>query len=67
MTSDGVFALHEGNAKTWVREEALASISATLFLDLPPPSPELATQWRAAAPTLSERIRAEFLSLKASL
>ena len=65
MASDGVCNLHEGNAVTWGREEALASVEATVFLDLPAPSPELAAQWRAAAPTLSQRARAEFLSLKA--
>lgn len=66
MTSDEIFSLHENNSITWRREEALASVTATLFLDLPVPSPELASQWRAAAPTISERIHAEFLSLKAS-
>ena len=66
MASDGVLNLYEGNAMTWGREEALASVQATVFLDLPAPSPELAAQWRAAAPTLSQRVRAEFLSLKAS-
>ena len=66
VTSDDILTLHESNAITWRREEALASVSATLFLDLPAPSPELAAQWRAAAPTLSERVQAEFLSLKAS-
>ena len=66
MASDGVFNLYEGNAVTWGREEALASVRATVFLDLPAPSPELAAQWRAAAPTLLQRVRAEFLSLKAS-
>ena len=66
MASDGVFNLYEGNAVTWGREEALASVQATVFLDLPAPSPELAAQWRAAAPTLPQRVRAEFLSLKAS-
>ncbi len=65
MASDGVFNLYEGNAVTWGREEALASVQAAVFLDLPAPSPELAAQWRAAAPTLSQRVRAEFLSLKA--
>ena len=65
MASDGVLNLYEGNAVTWGREEALASVQAAVFLDLPAPSPELAAQWRAAAPTLSQRVRAEFLSLKA--
>ena len=65
MASDGVFNLYEGNTVTWGREEALASVQAAVFLDLPAPSPELAAQWRAAAPTLSQRVRAEFLSLKA--
>ena len=66
VTSDDIFTLHESDAITWRREEALASVTATLFLDLPAPSPELAAQWRAAAPSLSERVQAEFLSLKAS-
>lgn len=65
VTSDDIFTLHESDAIKWRREEALASVSATLFLDLPAPSPELAAQSRAAAPTLSERVQAEFLSLKA--
>ncbi len=66
VTSDDIVTLHESDAVTWRREEALASVTAMLFLDLPAPSPELAAQWRAAAPTLSERVQAEFLSLKAS-
>ena len=65
VTSDHILTLHESDTVTWRREEALASVAAALFLDLPAPSPELAAQWRAAAPTLSERVQAEFLSLKA--
>lgn len=62
---DDSLALVERGAATWLRQEALGSVTGSLFLDLPAPSPELAAQWRAAAPTLSERIRAEFLSIKA--
>ena len=61
---DDSLALVEQGAARWVREEALGSVTGSLFLDLPAPSPELASQWRAAAPTLSERIQAEFLSIK---
>lgn len=60
---ESLMLLEQGTAK-WVREEALGSVTGSLFLDLPAPSPELASQWRAAAPTLSERIQAEFISIK---
>ncbi len=64
MGGDDSLALIEQGKASWVREEALGSVTGSLFLDLPAPSPELAAQWRAAAPTLSERIQAEFLSIK---
>ena len=67
VESDEKFLLYEGDTVTWAREEARASVKAALFLDLPAPSPELAAQARAAAPSLSERLRAEFLALKASV
>lgn len=66
VESDEKFLMYEADTVTWAREEARASVKAALFLDLPAPSPELAAQARAAAPSLSERVRAEFLALKAS-
>lgn len=64
MAADDATALVERGKTSWVKEEALASVAGSLFLDLPAPSPELAAQWRAAAPSLSDRVQAEFLSLK---
>lgn len=64
MAADDSTALVEQGKATWVKEEALASVTGSLFLDLPAPSPELAAQWQAAAPSLSERVQAEFLGLK---
>lgn len=61
---DESLALRGRGTVRWVREEALGSVTGSLFLDLPAPSPELAAKWRSAAPTLSERIQAEFFSIK---
>ena len=64
VVGDASAALLEGGNATWVHEEALGSVTETLALDLPAPGPELAARWRAEAPKLSERVHAEFLSLK---
>lgn len=64
MAGDASAALLEGGNATWVREEALGSVTKTLALDLPAPGPELTAKWRAEAPKLAERVHAEFLSLK---
>jgi hypothetical protein len=64
VAGDASTALLEGGKATWVREEALGAVTGSLALDLPAPGPELAAQARADAPSLSERLHAEVLSLK---
>ncbi|KAK9804018.1 hypothetical protein WJX73_002264 [Symbiochloris irregularis] len=66
--TEGTLALLEGSATTWKREEALSAIQGALFVDLPAPSAELEAQASAvAAPSITERLKAELLSAKEQL
>lgn len=58
--------LVENGTVAWRREEGLASVQDTLFLDLPAATPELEARFNAEKPTLKDRAYAEFLTIKVS-
>ena len=61
---DDSLLLVEGGAIVWKREEGLASVASTLFLDLPTAAADVEASYRAARPSLTDRVNAEVLSVK---
>ncbi|KAK9811605.1 hypothetical protein WJX72_006834 [[Myrmecia] bisecta] len=64
VAADHTLLLVEAQRVVWRREEALASASAALFVDLPAPGAALEAQYQASKPPLQERLRAQLLTLK---
>ena len=64
MAEDDTLLLVEDGAVVWRREEGLAGVRETLFLDLPATTPELEASFNAERPTLKDRAHAEFLTIK---
>ena len=67
MAEDGLIVMIEGANAVWHREEALASVIDTMFVDLPVATPELQAQMGRDTPTLQDRLASEFLTFKASV
>ena len=67
MLEDGTLVLGQQGQAVWTRPDGLASVRATMFMDLPS-SQELAEERRSDATTaldaLQHRLRFEFLNLK---
>jgi len=64
VAEDDTLFLVENGTVVWTREEGLASVQDSLFLDLPVATPELEPKFNAEKPTLKDRAYAEFLTIK---
>jgi hypothetical protein len=64
VAEDDTLFLVENGKVVWTREEGLASVKSSLFLDLPVATPELEAKFNAEKPTLKDRANAEFLTIK---
>lgn len=50
----------------WRREEGLARVQSTLFLDLPAAAADMEADYKAMRPSLMDRVNAEVLTVKVS-
>ena len=62
---DTVLLVEEGKV-FWRREEGLARVQSTLFLDLPAAAADTEADCKAVRPSLMDRVNAEVLTVKVS-
>ena len=62
---DSVLLIEEGQV-VWRREEGLARVQSTLFLDLPAAAADVEADTQALRPSLMDRVNAEVLTVKVS-
>ena len=62
---DAVLLIEDGQI-VWRREEGLARVQSTLFLDLPAAAADKEADYQAMRPSLMDRVNAEVLTVKVS-
>ena len=60
---DSVLLVEDGKV-VWTREEGLAGVESTLFVDLPAAAADVEADYRASRPSLMDRVNAEVLTVK---
>ncbi len=64
MAEDDTVLLVEEDQVVWRREEGLARVQSTLFLDLPAAAADMEADYKAMRPSLMDRVNAEVLTVK---